>query len=468
MSDSPAESTAEKKSSAAEPQLISTRERITVQCAMWTISLLIHFLGFVAIGTYIDLHYNTDIQIDMNWSDTPLTGFGMMEEYADDSGDGEGYEPPPPVEAAEDPFDEEIDDNATPALDPDSIIIPEPEPEPDAVTEPVDESLPAHDLRRQKARLAAVKADVASMPNLHVLAPGNARVIVLIRNDRLKGSRFENSVRRLFRAFPDYRVALGASEIDPVNDIHAMLIATANPNLYAETFLVVSHDIPTEKLKSYISASFPTRITWGEHNGRPLATPDASDGKYSRGSGIYKRSLYLADEHTVLFLKPEVLPSLDVAHVDAIVGTRDEALQNDAQKKQTFLESLGSIAQSDSVSMPTLFLMVQGIDNISLGRAFPAFEAPSAMTGSLSTADNPRLNMQALFKTPQAAKEFTEKWPDIVSAASGMGIPGVGGLLKAISLTNEDNQVLMSGDLNGSMIGLVLMFAASFLERNSD
>ena len=467
MSDSPAESTSENKSSTIEPLLISTRERIAVRCAMWTISLLIHFLGFIAIGTYIDLHYNTDIQIDMNWSDTPLTGFGMIEEYAGDSGEGEGYEPPPPVEAAEDPFDEEVADNATPSLDPDSIIIPEPEPDPETVTEPVDESLPAHDLRRQKARLAAVKADVASMPNLHVLAPGNARVIVLIRNDRLKGSRFESSVRRLFRAFPDYRVALGASQIDPVNDIHAMLIATANPNLYAETFLVVSHDIPTEQLKSYITSSFPTRIKWEEHNGRPLATPDPSDGRYSRGSGIYKRSLYLADDHTVLFLKPEVLPSLDVAHVDAIVGTRDEALQNDAQK-QTFLESLGSIAQSDSVSMPTLFLMVQGIDNISLGRAFPAFEAPSAMTGSLSTDNSPRLNMQALFKTPEAAKEFTEKWPDIVSAASGMGIPGIGGLLNAIALTNEGNQVLMSGDLNGSMIGLVLMFAASFLERNND
>ena len=467
MSDSPTEPSVETQSAESDI-IISRREKNLVRLAMWSISLIIHVLGFIAIGTYIDWRYNTDIQIDMNWADTPLTGFGMMEEYVAEEGDGEGYEPPPPVESDEDPFAEEVADNATPALDPDSIIIPEPEPEPEAVTDVIDESLPAHDLRRQKARLAAVKADVASMPNLHVLAPGNARVIVLIRNDRLKGSRFESSVRRLFRAFPDYRVALGASQIDPVNDIHAMLIATANPNLYAETFLVVSHDIPTEQLKTYISASFPTRINWSEHNGRPLATPDSTDGKYRPGSGIYKRSLYLPDEHTVLFLKPEVLPTLDVAHVDAIVGTRDEALEGNAEKKQTFLESLGQIAQSDSVSMPTLFLMVQGIENISLGSAFPNFEAPAAMTGSLSTADNPRLNMQALFKTPEAAKDFADKWPEIVSAASRMGIPGVGGLLGAIAVTNEDKQVLMSGDLNGGMIGLVLMFAASFLERNAD
>ena len=440
------------------------RERIVLRITMWTLSLLIHAAAFVAIGWYIDFRV-IDMQIDMNWSDTPLTGFGMMEEYVADNGDDGGpVEPPPPVEASEDPFDEEYDDTAAPSLDPDAIVIPEPEAEPDAVPD----DLPAHDLRRQQKRLAAVRADVDSMPNLHVLAPGNARVIVLIRNDRLKGSRFESSVRRLFRAFPDYRVALGASEIDPVNDIHAMLIATANPNLYAETFLVVSHDIPQNQLKSYISASFPTRLTWSDHNGHPLATPDATDGKYRPNSGIYKRSLYLADEHTVLFLKPEVLPTLDVAHVDAIVGTRDDEIAGDSGKKQTFLESLGGLAQSDSASMPTLFLMVQGINGISFGSAFPEFEAPAAMIGSLSTDDNPRLNMRASFKSPEAAKDFADKWPQIVSAASRMGVPGVGGLLGAIMVTNEKSDVLMSGDLNGGMIGLVLMFAASFLERNND
>ena len=50
-----------------------------------------------------------------------------------------------------------------------------------------------------------------------------------------------------------------------------MLIATANPKLYAETFLAVAHDIPEESLKKTITQSFPTRIIWSTFRERPLA-----------------------------------------------------------------------------------------------------------------------------------------------------------------------------------------------------
>ena len=47
-----------------------------------------------------------------------------------------------------------------------------------------------------------------------------------------------------------------------------------------------------------------------------------------------------------------------------------------------------------------------------------------------------------------------------------MGVPGLGGLLGAMSLAAEQERVLMTGELNGAMIGLVLMFASSYLERS--
>ena len=69
-----------------------------------------------------------------------------------------------------------------------------------------------------------------------------------------------------------------------------------------------------------------------------------------------------------------------------------------------------------------------------------------------------------MFKDKNDAHKFVEIWPDIVKAAGNQGIPGVAGLLGALSLTDEDENVLMTGDLNGAMISLVLMFAASYLE----
>lgn len=438
----------------------STREHIIVGCASFIIAVLIHIAGIWAIGYYIELR-SSEIEISMAWSNEPLTGFGMMEDVEDWQNMETESETPPPVEPNDDPFDESDDsDAAEPSLDPDSIVIPEPEP--DAVP---DENAPAYDLKRDKARMDAVRKDVSSMPNLHVLAPGNAKLIVLIRNDRVIGSRFENSVRRLFKSFPDYRFTLGQSEIDPVHDIQALLIATANPELYAETFLVVSHKIPRDKLKKYITDSFPTRLLWKEHNGQPLAVPDNTDGKYGPRSGIYKRSVYLPDDNTVLFLRPEVLPTLNVAHVDAIVNTRDN--DKDPEQAKTFLQSLGAIAQSDSASMPTLFIMVQGIEDIRLGSRFPSFDPPKALMASLSTADKPHLNMEAFFSDNKAAQKFVDSWPDITTAAGSLGIPGLGGLLGGLLLAPEDDKVLLTGELNGAMISLILMFAAQHLERNS-
>ncbi|MBQ9394825.1 MAG: hypothetical protein IJU23_04830 [Proteobacteria bacterium] len=438
----------------------SKRELVSVYCFSFIIALLLHVAAIWAIGYYIELR-NAEIEITMAWSNEPLTGFGMMEEVEDwQSMEGES-ETPSAVEPDEDPFEESEEvATAEPDLDPDSIVLPEPEP--DAIPE---DNVPAYDLKRDKARMDAVRKDVSSMPNLHVLAPGNAKLIVLIRNDRVVGSRFENSVRNLFRAFPDYRFTLGQSEIDPVNDIQALLIATANPELYAETFLVVSHKIPRNKLKEYITASFPTRLTWQEHNGQPLAVPDKTDGKYNPRSGIYARSVYLPDDNTVLFLRTEVLPTLDIAHVDAIVNTRDN--DKDPQQAKTFLQSLGAIADSDSASMPTLFMMLQGIEDVRLGPKFPSFEAPKAIMASMSTADRPLLNMEAFFSDSKAAQTFVDSWPDIKDAAGSLGIPGLGGLLGGLLLAAEDDKVLLTGELNGAMISLILMFAAKHLERNS-
>ena len=170
----------------------------------------------------------------------------------------------------------------------------------------------------------------------------------------------------------------------------------------------------------------------------------------------------------VLFLRPEVLPSLQNSPVLDIVKTRDEDLEKSPDGAQTFLQALGGIAESDSVSAPTLFFMLQGIEGIRLGRGFPDFVPPKAVTASLSTAAQPHLNLEAIFSSPENAKNFVSLWPEIVSAASSFGVPGTSVLLNALSLTDEGESVIATGDLNGAMISLVLMFAANYLERNSN
>ncbi len=461
--------------SASEPRLYlcdhvhDDKERYRVYVAMWLLSVLIHIGLAYGFGLVFDWWF-AEYEVKIAWSDE-LNGFGMMGdifnevEYDDTSEILDEMEAP---EEDENPF-EEPNEDVTPDMDASSIEAPpEPDPEPSdevEATEPVEDK-PKYDLSRDKAKLAAVRQDVAGMPNLHVLAPGNAKLIVLLRNDRILGSRFEQSVRRLFKSFPDYQFTLGKSNVDPVTDIDAMLIATANPELYAETFLVVSHRIPVPTLKQAIVASFPTEIKWETYNDKPIANPNSHDGRYNPRSGIYKRSVYLPDDHTILFLKPEVLPTLNVPHVDAIVSTRNEDVDS-AEEAQSFLQSLGAIQTSDSPSMPMLFMALQGIEEVNFGAKMPKFDAPSFIQASLSTDANPHLNMVATFADADQAKAFNDAWPKIVSGASSLGIPGLGGVLGGLALTPEDNQVLVAGDLNGNMISLILMFASTQLQKNN-
>ena len=451
-------------------------ERLRVWFVVWTISILFHVILFTAVSMFIEWRLST-FELKIAWSEESLSGFGMMGIY-EDVGEAlpeDALDDLEDLAADENPY-EEVEAVAQPKPDLQAEMIaapPEPEPEtaPEPTTEPavtapaepVKERAP-HDLARDPAKLAAVRRDMAGMPNLHVLAPGNAKLIVLIRNDRVQGSSFEPAVRRLFKSFPDYRFTLGNSDIDPITDINAMLIATANPAYYDATFLVVSHKIAPQVLKKAIDDSFPTDINWESYESHPIANPDVNDGRFSPRSGIYKRSVYLPDEHTVLFLRPEVLPTLNVPHLDAVVSKRDNDTATPAEA-QTFLQSLGMITTSDSPSMPTLFFALQGIESLALGPNFPKFPPPVFIQGSLSTDANPHINLSATFKTAEEATQFNDLWPDITKAAGNLGVPGLARILSGLSLTAEDQIVLISGDLNGSMISLILMFASSHLQN---
>jgi len=442
------------------------RERILVAIAMWGISIAVHAALFY-VGSLIVDWRAASFEVDIQWG-TELNGIGMFGEYDD------AYVEPEAVlaeldspEEDENPFEDE-----NPQVEPDLVADnieappePEPEPDPDA---PADPERPQYDLARDSQKLARVRQDIAGMPNLHVMAPGDAKLIVLIRNDRIRGSRFEQSARTLLKSFPYYRYTLGKSDIDPVTDINALLVATADPALYAETFLVVSHKIPNETIQKAVNESFPTEINWSTHEGHPLATPNRNDGRYNPRSGIYRLSVYLPNENTVLFLKPELLATLNLPHVDAIVNTRDKDVKN-ANQAESFLKSLGAIADSDTPSMPLLFFAVQGVESI----RFPGLDdvkPPAAIQASLSTDADPRLNLIASFRTPEDAVKFTENWPSVIDATKSIGVPMLGGILsgilKGLKLTAEESQVIATGELKGESIAFILKIASTILSKD--
>ena len=74
------------------------------------------------------------------------------------------------------------------------------------------------------------------MPDLTPVAPASARLVVLVRTDRLRGSPLAEAARAGMTVLPDGELAVEEG-LDPLEDFEALLVATANPRDVAETFL---------------------------------------------------------------------------------------------------------------------------------------------------------------------------------------------------------------------------------------
>lgn len=440
-------------------------------------SALLHILLFFCVGWYLDSR-SASIEFEVNWSQEALTGFGMgifaplaehsyPDEEPDDAVEENPFskpkpapklaaalkkvappkapEPPKPIEAASQASTNQNDSAAD--------------------TQESQDIAQEYSLANDAEGLQRVRSDMQSMPDLKGMAPGNAKLIVLIRTPRLKGTRFEASVRRLLKAFPDYQVTLGLSDIDPIDNIHAFLMATNNPELFANTFLAVSHSIEPAVLRAAIDASFPTPLRWEDYNGLPLGVPDQDRGPYPAGSGIYQRSLYLPYDNLVLYLRPEAIPTLGNQVV--VPPNPSDIVDPDVppQAPKTFLETLTLVPEADTETKPAMLLRIQDIASLNFGPSFPDFSPPQAIDATLSADDDPRIHLALSFANHEEASHFFEIWPELLEASASFRVPGLAGILSGLYPAVEDSQVLIAGQINGTTLGIILLFAANSLPK---
>lgn len=118
---------------------------------------------------------------------------------------------------------------------------------------------------RRAARRSATKRFKPRDVELDRFAPGDAALMLLLRNDRIAGSGYADSVRRLLEVFYDYKTLLWDSGLDPISDFDAMLIATPNPYRVTRTFLAIRHSLPPDRLKQALRRATSvnnTAIQW--------------------------------------------------------------------------------------------------------------------------------------------------------------------------------------------------------------
>lgn len=134
--------------------------------------------------------------------------------------------------------------------------------------------------------------------------PEGARVVVILRNDRIRRSPHAESARRILSSFPDWQTLLGHADLDPLADIDTLLIASSDPRYVNRTFLAAVHTIPPARIVEVLSAGFPRGVTWTERDGRLVGDPEVDPGI------LDPRVFVLPTENVFVYSRPEFIAPL--------------------------------------------------------------------------------------------------------------------------------------------------------------
>src|SRR6478609_4213156 len=77
--------------------------------------------------------------------------------------------------------------------------------------------------------------------DLSPFAPDDAHLVVLLRMDKLRNSPHRAGAEALLSALPDWNTLVVGSDVSPIDDFEALLIATANPHDVTATFLAARY-----------------------------------------------------------------------------------------------------------------------------------------------------------------------------------------------------------------------------------
>lgn len=253
--------------------------------------------------------------------------------------------------------------------------------------------------------------------SLRQLAPGDARVAVLLRTDRLRRSPHRAAVEGLLGALPDYHL-LDGTGLSPVDDLDALFIATANPFDVSATFLAARHAadgrVSAALASRHLSAHDPRRFSQPTPTLTVLSRPDVTPPKTAHAPNQWTEALARFDE------------------------------------------------VADGASHPALLVEIQPFDAFfRLGDGLPT---PRALTLAATADAAPRVRLRAVFPDAGAAGRLIEAWPAIRGRwRASTGLFGLGGLLDELTLARDGAAVELDGVLPEAQFRAALGYARMML-----
>ncbi|MFT5994319.1 MAG: hypothetical protein ACI82G_003331, partial [Bradymonadia bacterium] len=181
-------------------------------------------------------------------------------------------EPEPPPEPPPELENEQETDVAT--AEPDPQPDPQPDPRPDTETEVAEVEPEQPDpatlsprQRHPEGTLNPVATDIG------MWGPEGAQSVMIIRGDRVRRSEHTETIRGIMGALPDFDTLLGGTDIDPFEDVDAMLIASTDIRYITRTFIATLHRLEPATLMEQLDGGVEGGVEWEDRDGRLYGTP---------------------------------------------------------------------------------------------------------------------------------------------------------------------------------------------------
>jgi hypothetical protein len=253
--------------------------------------------------------------------------------------------------------------------------------------------------------------------DLSPFAPDDANLVVLLRMDKLRRSPHRAGAEALLAALPDWSTLVAGSNVSPIDDFEALLIATANPHDVTATFLAARHG-DSAKVKALVDRKLP-------------------DG----------------DARVFKVVKPGLT-----------ILTQPNELANDMGDPRTAwlaqLEQFDRVAQADN-GPAVLVTLSDAPALIHFGDGLPTPQAIAlAATGDAS----PAVRVRVVFASAADAQAFGRAWPGIRQRyRDATALLGLAPALDGFALDINDAQVELSGRVPEAQMRLGLSFVRALL-----
>ncbi|MGM0558567.1 MAG: hypothetical protein ACQEVA_19435 [Myxococcota bacterium] len=336
-------------------------------------------------------------------------------------------EPEPEPEEKPEP-EEEPEPEEKPEPEPEEKPEPDEQPEPQPTPSPVeseeraplaenkkkkqepDEDASENYFAEQEKMPGVDRGGPNEIPNLRNYGPGNTRMTGLVRVSKIRGTPYEDGIRKLLENQPDFRILAHSTGFDPIEDMNSFFMASANPQYLQQTFIAVRHEKTDPDMKSLLDSRFQTKADWETHAGRPMRALVPPEGRYQD-----PRKILLAKQGLAVVTRPEWLPMLtsDLSSDSPLVAS-DEGADSAEQAEVPQASLIGGLEQIErTAERDDTIVLLSGERLYYIVPGYGQLRNVEVAKLMVTNPESPTLDIDLKFRTEDEAEKFVRACPRI-------------------------------------------------------